>query len=88
LKLWVAGDGLAHHLDAGVLSAGRSFGLSIGSLIAGILLGAALNAWLRVDIVPVGVSGSNPCCACLESTSGGHKQYMCWLHQQLRHSIL
>lgn len=38
------------------LLAGRSVGLSAGSLVAGIMLGAALNAWLRVDIVPIGVS--------------------------------
>ncbi|KAF6264866.1 hypothetical protein COO60DRAFT_1481166 [Scenedesmus sp. NREL 46B-D3] len=41
------------------LSLGRSIGLSVGSLAAGILLGAALNAWLRVDIVPLG-SFSSP----------------------------
>ncbi len=42
----------------------RSFGLSLGSLAAGILLGAALNAWLRVDIVPLGVSKQSLCRAC------------------------
>jgi len=31
-------------------------GLSLGALVVGILLGAGLNAWLRVDIVPIGVS--------------------------------
>eukprot|EP00882_Tetradesmus_deserticola_P016762 GHRQ01017922.1.p1 GENE.GHRQ01017922.1~~GHRQ01017922.1.p1 ORF type:complete len:180 (+),score=53.11 GHRQ01017922.1:871-1410(+) len=41
------------------LSLGRSIGLSVGALTAGILLGAALNAWLRVDIVPLG-SFSSP----------------------------
>lgn len=40
------------------LSLGRSVGLSLGSLVAGIMLGAALNAWLRVDIVPIGSFGS------------------------------
>eukprot|EP00775_Hariotina_reticulata_P012624 gene12624-12754_t len=40
------------------LPLGRSFGLAIGSLFAGILIGAALNAWLRVDIVPIGGFGS------------------------------
>lgn len=32
-------------------------GLSVGALVAGILLGAGLNAWLQVDIVPIGVGG-------------------------------
>lgn len=36
--------------------AGRAVGLSLAALVAGILLGAGLNAWLRVDIVPIGVS--------------------------------
>jgi mannose/fructose/N-acetylgalactosamine-specific phosphotransferase system component IIC len=40
--------------------AGRAVGLSAGSLVAGIMLGAALNAWLRVDIVPIGVSKLAP----------------------------
>jgi hypothetical protein len=38
-------------------AAGRAVGLSVGALVAGILLGAGLNAWLQVDIVPIGVSG-------------------------------
>lgn len=38
------------------LVAGRAVGLSLAALVAGILLGAGLNAWLRVDIVPIGVS--------------------------------
>lgn len=37
----------------------RSIGLSAASLVVGIMLGAALNAWLRVDIVPLG-SFSSP----------------------------
>jgi hypothetical protein len=41
---------------AAVCLAGRSIGLSVGALAAGIILGAALNWWLRVDIVPLGVS--------------------------------
>lgn len=39
---------------------GRAVALSLGSLVVGILLGAGLNAWLRVDIVPIGVSGAQP----------------------------
>lgn len=38
------------------LLAGRAVGLSVAALVAGILLGAGLEAWLRVDIVPIGVS--------------------------------
>jgi len=40
------------------LSLGRAVGLSLGALVAGIMLGAGLNAWLRVDIVPIGSFGS------------------------------
>lgn len=36
------------------LPLGRAVGLSVGALVAGILLGAGLNAWLQVDIVPIG----------------------------------
>lgn len=43
-------------LQRRLVHAGRSVGLSVGALAAGILLGAAVNAWLRVDIVPIGVS--------------------------------
>lgn len=42
-----------------LVCAGRAVGLSVGALVAGILLGAGLNAWLRVDIVPIGVSGAD-----------------------------
>lgn len=49
----------------GGAAAGRSVGLSLGALVVGILLGAGLNAWLRVDIVPIGVSDVKECtCAC------------------------
>lgn len=40
------------------LSIGRSAGLTFGSLVAGVLLGALLNSWLRVDIVPLGTFAS------------------------------
>ncbi|KAF8067219.1 hypothetical protein HT031_002266 [Scenedesmus sp. PABB004] len=40
------------------LPLGRAVGLSLGAMVAGILLGAGLNAWLRVDIVPLGSFGS------------------------------
>lgn len=42
-----------------LVCAGRAVGLSVGALVAGILLGAGLNAWLRVDIVPIGVRGAD-----------------------------
>jgi hypothetical protein len=32
-------------------------GLSLGGLVVGALLGTAVANWLRVDIVPLGVSG-------------------------------
>lgn len=50
--------------------AGRSIGLSAASLVVGIMLGAALNAWLRVDIVPLGVSAAAAC----SSRSGVQQQ--------------
>jgi hypothetical protein len=40
------------------LPLGRSIGLSVGALAAGIVIGAAINAWLQVDIVPIGSFGS------------------------------
>eukprot|EP00878_Enallax_costatus_P025522 GHUV01027309.1.p1 GENE.GHUV01027309.1~~GHUV01027309.1.p1 ORF type:complete len:170 (+),score=32.78 GHUV01027309.1:570-1079(+) len=40
------------------LPLGRSVGLSVASLAVGILVGAAVNGWLRVDIVPLGSFGS------------------------------
>jgi hypothetical protein len=35
---------------------GKAFGLSVGGLVAGTLLGSLVENWLRVDIVPLGVS--------------------------------
>jgi hypothetical protein len=49
-------------------------GLSVAALVAGILLGAGLEAWLRVDIVPIGVSETLSCrhCeACIYGVGGG-----------------
>jgi hypothetical protein len=40
------------------LSLARSSGITAGAALAGVLLGSALNAWLRVDIVPLGNFGS------------------------------
>ncbi len=31
-------------------------GITVAGLLAGVLLGAALQSWLRVDIVPIAVS--------------------------------
>lgn len=47
--------------------------------MAGILLGAALNAWVRVDIVPIGVSDAlvvgrvQCCCVALVIEEGAPK---------------
>jgi hypothetical protein len=30
-------------------------GITVAGLVAGVLVGAALQSWLRVDIVPLGV---------------------------------
>ena len=30
-------------------------GITVAGLLAGVLLGAGLQSWLRVDIVPIGV---------------------------------
>lgn len=35
---------------------GKAFGLATAGLVAGALLGAGVESWLRVDIVPLGVS--------------------------------
>ncbi|KAI8475846.1 MAG: hypothetical protein J3K34DRAFT_16779 [Monoraphidium minutum] len=40
--------------EAKRVSIGRAAGITFGSMVAGIMLGAALNAWLQVDIVPIG----------------------------------
>lgn len=42
----------------GTPHAGRAAGITFGSMVAGIMLGAGLNAWLQVDIVPIGVSSA------------------------------
>lgn len=38
----------------------RSGGLTTAGLAAGTLVGSALQSWLRVDIVPIGVSTHIP----------------------------
>ncbi len=40
---------------------GKAAGLAFGGLVLGTLLGSGVESWLRVDLVPLGVSG----CACL-----------------------
>ncbi|CAL5224812.1 g7558 [Coccomyxa viridis] len=37
---------------------GKAAGITVAGLLAGVLLGAALQSWLRVDIVPIGGLGS------------------------------
>ncbi len=34
-------------------AAARAGGLAVAGLVAGTLLGAALQSWLRVDIIPI-----------------------------------
>ena len=36
--------------------AGKAAGITVAGLLAGVLLGAALQSWLRVDIVPIAVN--------------------------------
>jgi hypothetical protein len=43
-------------LSPALILAGRSIGLTAAPMVVGILVGALLNSWLRVDIVPLGVS--------------------------------
>ena len=40
--------------------AGKAAGITGAGLLAGVLLGAALQSWLRVDIVPIAVSSQLP----------------------------
>ena len=40
----------------GVIPAGKAAGLSVAGLALGTLVGSGIQAWLRVDIVPLGVS--------------------------------
>lgn len=37
----------------------------MAGLVAGTLLGSALQSWLRVDIIPIFVRPNPPVCACL-----------------------
>ena len=37
---------------------GKAFGMGMGGLIAGSLVGSLLESWLRVDIVPLGALAS------------------------------
>ena len=39
----------------GLWLAGKAAGITAAGLLAGVLLGAALQSWLRVDIVPIAV---------------------------------
>ena len=51
----------------GLWPAGKAAGITVAGLLAGVLLGAALQSWLRVDIVPIAV---NPPAHLPEGTSG------------------
>ena len=55
LQLALAGAWAIYQLrDAKRVSFGRAAGITAASMVAGIMLGAALNAWLQVDVVPIG----------------------------------
>lgn len=43
-------------LTKAVCSAARAGGITAASLVAGAAIGSAAQSWLRVDIVPIGVS--------------------------------
>jgi len=43
----------------------QAAGLALAGLVAGTFLGAAVQSWLRVDIIPLGVSAP-----CLHSLGG------------------
>ncbi|KIZ03099.1 hypothetical protein MNEG_4861 [Monoraphidium neglectum] len=55
LQLALAGAFSIYQLrDAKRVSIGRAAGITFGAMVAGIMLGAGLNAWLQIDIVPIG----------------------------------
>jgi hypothetical protein len=43
--------------------------LTFAALVVGVLVGAVLNQWLRLDIVPIGVS---------EREGGGLRRVVCY----------
>lgn len=43
------------------MSAARAGGITAASLIAGAAVGSAAQSWLRIDIVPIGVSHIAAC---------------------------
>lgn len=47
---------------------GRAIGLTGASFVAGIMVGSLANAWLHVDIVPLGVSFGEKDCSSLLHT--------------------
>ena len=47
-----------------LMPAARAAGLSFAGLIFGALVGGAFQGWLRVDIVPIGVSQVLTDCIC------------------------
>ena len=56
-----------------LLVTGRAVGLALGGAVFGAVIGGALNSWLRVDIVPIGVrSLQTHACAHESTTSTCH----------------
>ena len=54
-------------------SAARAGGITVAGLALGLAVGSAAQSWLRVDIVPIGVS----------------HHYLCmhWLHQHIKYAL-
>jgi hypothetical protein len=46
---------------------GKAAGLALAGLLAGTLVGAGVQSWLRVDIIPLGVSPCRICGRCAAS---------------------
>jgi hypothetical protein len=44
---------------------GKAVALALGGLVAGTLVGAAAQSWLRVDVIPLGVSSDGCCVICI-----------------------
>lgn len=51
-----------------LLAGAQAAGLALAGLVAGTFLGAAVQSWLRVDIIPLGVSA--PCLHSLGDLGG------------------
>lgn len=42
----------------------------MGGLVVGLAIGSALQSWLRVDIVPIGVSNYHLCMLSIDTSCG------------------